>query len=191
MPEDKTEVECPSCSHVHEVAIVLDRPANVVDVEYIDLIADGGVEVHDHDGDEPRDVVCPSCGEQGFDAQGHVVVEGTRMFLRQCWNCGKRFAVEDDNPIRPDGGVEPGVDISIAPNYRDGCVWVEMPGHPRKCISPDKAREIARKFAQDDRLPLDGSDGFETGKFVQKMRDMANAVEDAQNGGVASSNNGP
>lgn len=51
--------------------------------------------VHPHDGDEPHDVICPSCGEQGFDGRGHVTVEGTRMYLRGCWRCGTEFAVED------------------------------------------------------------------------------------------------
>lgn len=77
---------------------------------------------------------------------------------------------------------EPGVDISIAPNYRDGCVWVEMPGMPRRCVTPSKAREIADTFEEDDRVPLDGSDGYESGKFVDKLREFADAVEDAQDG---------
>jgi len=70
-------------------------------------VTDGGEHVtHDHNGEESRDVVCPSCGEQGFDARGFVTVQGTRMFLRGCWNCGTEFAVEDDQPLRPDGGAE-------------------------------------------------------------------------------------
>ena len=57
---------------------------------------------HTHDGDEPHGVVCPSCGEQGFDGRGHVLVQGTRMYLRGCWNCGVEFAVEDPHPDAPD-----------------------------------------------------------------------------------------
>jgi uncharacterized Zn finger protein len=53
---------------------------------------------HTHDGDEEHGVVCPSCGEQGFDGRGHVVVEATKMYLRGCWNCGVEFAVQTPHP---------------------------------------------------------------------------------------------
>lgn len=42
-----------------------------------------------------RDTICPNCGEQGFDGQGYVIVEGIQMYLKQCWSCGVRFACED------------------------------------------------------------------------------------------------
>jgi len=44
-----------------------------------------------------EDVVCPVCGEQGFDMVGTAVVEDVEMALTTCWNCGTRFATE-----RPD-----------------------------------------------------------------------------------------
>jgi endogenous inhibitor of DNA gyrase (YacG/DUF329 family) len=47
------------------------------------------------------EVHCPVCGEQGFDGQGIVHVEGTRMYLRKCWHCATRFATEDDDPVIP------------------------------------------------------------------------------------------
>lgn len=47
------------------------------------------------------EVHCPNCQQQGFDGQGIVIVEGTRMFLRRCWNCDTRFATEDDDPVIP------------------------------------------------------------------------------------------
>lgn len=56
---------------------------------------------HTHDGEEPRDVICPSCGEQGFDGRGVVYVGDTRMYLRGCMNCGVEFAVETDQPVIP------------------------------------------------------------------------------------------
>jgi transcription elongation factor Elf1 len=47
---------------------------------------------------QPReDVVCPFCGEQGFDLQGFPVVDDVEMSLKTCWNCGNQFATE-----RPD-----------------------------------------------------------------------------------------
>lgn len=62
----------------------------------------------DRADEEENSVVCPDCESSGFDGQGVVEVEGVRMFLRRCWDCGTRFAVEDDAPLIPDGGeVEP------------------------------------------------------------------------------------
>jgi len=59
------------------------------------------VEEHTHDGDCPKDVICPSCGEQGFDARGVAHVGETRMLIRGCWNCGTEFAVESDEAVIP------------------------------------------------------------------------------------------
>lgn len=47
------------------------------------------------------EVHCPECGEQGFDGRGIVNVQGTRMCLRGCWECGTEFAVEDNDPVIP------------------------------------------------------------------------------------------
>lgn len=44
--------------------------------------------------------ICPHCGEHGFDGQGYVLVEGIQMYLRQCWDCGTRFACEDPDGVR-------------------------------------------------------------------------------------------
>lgn len=60
-----------------------------------------GPPTHTHDGDCEKDVVCPSCGQQGFDGRGHHTVAGTRMYVYGCWNCGTEFAVEDDQPLQP------------------------------------------------------------------------------------------
>jgi hypothetical protein len=65
------------------------------------------------------DVCCPECGEQGFDGQGYTTVEGTRMYLRKCWSCATRFAVEDNSPMIPDGGAEPEALLEAA-SERDG-----------------------------------------------------------------------
>ena len=51
---------------------------------------------HTHGGDDPHSVICPSCGEQGFDGQGTASVFDSRMYLRACWNCGTKFGVEVD-----------------------------------------------------------------------------------------------
>jgi transposase len=48
----------------------------------------------DHDADEPLADICPHCGSQGFDGQGHVTVGTMRMYRKRCWECGTRFAVE-------------------------------------------------------------------------------------------------
>jgi hypothetical protein len=53
-----------------------------------------------HDGECEYGDVCPKCGEQGFDGRGEVLVEGTWMYLRGCWNCGTEFASE----VRAGGG---------------------------------------------------------------------------------------
>lgn len=50
--------------------------------------------IRDHDGEEPRDDICPDCGSQGFDNIGEYEVQGTVMTLRKCWSCGMKFATE-------------------------------------------------------------------------------------------------
>lgn len=50
-------------------------------------------QIHANDA-ERDDVVCPECTNQGFDGQGVVLVEGKRMLLRTCWECGNQFASE-------------------------------------------------------------------------------------------------
>jgi rRNA maturation protein Nop10 len=57
---------------------------------------------HDHDGEEEEDVICPSCGEQGFDGLGPRDGGNCRMYLLKCWNCGLKFAVQDPHPQADD-----------------------------------------------------------------------------------------
>lgn len=37
---------------------------------------------------------CPDCGKSGFDGRGHKYIDGKRMHLFGCWNCGLEFAAE-------------------------------------------------------------------------------------------------
>lgn len=78
-----------------------------------------------------------------------------------------------------DGELPPGEDISIARNYRDGCVWLSIGDSPRKCISPDDAREMANaiewQFGPFDNEP----EGYQTQQLVDDLKDAANDVENA------------
>lgn len=76
-----------------------------------------------------------------------------------------------------DGDLPPGPDISLAPNYRDGCVWVTLPDG-RACIPPSKARQMADEM--EDQFDLDAADaeGYETTKLAARLRDLADKVED-------------
>jgi transcription elongation factor Elf1 len=49
-------------------------------------------ELYPHD--KPRkDVICPVCGEQGFDMKVPRTVDKKSMTLLTCHNCGTDFAV--------------------------------------------------------------------------------------------------
>ena len=82
-------------------------------------------------------------------------------------------------------GVPPGVDVEVAPNYRDGCVWVTFPPLSRQCVSPSKARELADELEQRERERLDqledeDEDEYEVEGLINDLRERAAEVEKDQ-----------
>lgn len=84
-----------------------------------------------------QDVVCPNCGEQGFDGQGSVTVGGTPMYLRVCWSCGTRFACEDKPDITEERTNHPGIND-----------YIEVQAYARR--REELARKRGRKNAETD-----------------------------------------
>lgn len=73
-------------------------------------------------------------------------------------------------------GPPPGVDVKVAPNYRDGCVWVTFPPLSRQCVPPSVARELADEFEQRG-MDQDDHLGYEVEGLINDLRENANAVE--------------
>lgn len=75
-----------------------------------------------------------------------------------------------------DDSVPPGGDIRLAPNYRDGCVWVTLP-QGRACISPSKARQMADEMEERFDLEAADAEGYEMTAMAERLRELADRVE--------------
>lgn len=75
-----------------------------------------------------------------------------------------------------DDDLPPGQDISLAPNYRDGCVWVTLPDG-RACIPPSKAREMADQMEAKFDLETQDQQGYESTDLADRLRKLADQVE--------------
>lgn len=78
-----------------------------------------------------------------------------------------------------DGELPPGDDISLAPNYRDGCVWITVGTGPRRCLSPAKARQMADDMEDEFDLTEQDAQGYEATALADKLRTLAGQVEPA------------
>lgn len=74
--------------------------------------------------------------------------------------------------------LPPGDDISVAPNYDAGMVWITIGSGRRKMISPAKARAMADRM--DDRFGDQydemAEQGYDVG-LADKLREVADNVE--------------
>lgn len=74
-------------------------------------------------------------------------------------------------------------EISIARNYRDGCVWVSIGDRPRKCISPADARELADGLERFGTLDDVGDEYDDPAEVADGLREAADDVESAGDSG--------
>ena len=79
--------------------------------------------------------------------------------------------------VAPDGGTPSTVEISVASNYRDGGVWLMIPGVRRRLLSPDDARSFADSF-EDRVAATDTPDPDGTShELADSIRELADEVE--------------
>ena len=80
----------------------------------------------------------------------------------------------------PDGvdDLPPGADITLAPNFRHGCVWVSIGDRPRRCIPPSKARAMADSMEEQFDLEAADADGYEATDLADRLRTIADQVDD-------------
>lgn len=75
------------------------------------------------------------------------------------------------------------VDITTAPNFDEGCVWVKIGGMKRTCIAPDVARQMADEMESEANQMKADSTGFEHEEIVADLRRFADQVESGAMGG--------
>ena len=78
------------------------------------------------------------------------------------------------------------VEIAVAPNYDDGCVWVEIPPLDRTCVEPDLARKMADDMESEANRMAAGVNGqeYEHQELIRDLRRFADQVESDPGGGT-------
>lgn len=79
---------------------------------------------------------------------------------------------------------QPGVDITVEPNFDDRCVWVEIPPLDRTCVEPDLARKMANDMESEANRLAAGVSGqeYEHEELIRDLRRFADQVESDQRG---------
>lgn len=77
-----------------------------------------------------------------------------------------------------DGDLPPGDDISLAPNYRGGFIWITVGDGPRKPLPPSKARWMADQMEAKFDLDAQDAEGYEATDLTDRLRELADKVED-------------
>lgn len=77
-----------------------------------------------------------------------------------------------------DDDLPPGDDITLAPNYRDGCVWMTVGNAPRRCIPPSMARDMADQMEAKFDLDAQDAEGYEATDLADRLRKLADDVDD-------------
>ena len=77
------------------------------------------------------------------------------------------------------------VDITTAPNYDDGCVWVRIGGMKRTCIEPEVARQMADEIESEaNQMKADANgQGSEHEELIADLRRFADEVKSGEMGG--------
>jgi hypothetical protein len=74
----------------------------------------------------------------------------------------------------------PGVDISIAANYRDGGIWISIGDMPRLLNSPDDARAFAEVLKNAPATTeAKQAEGYEHFELIEKIETLADDIEEA------------
>ena len=74
-------------------------------------------------------------------------------------------------------------EVSIAPNYRDGFIWISVGARPRRPLQPDHARQMADRMDEEFGSDVpDPEDEEAVTDLSDKLRELADDVESAAGG---------